>query len=370
MRFGKSVMLGAALVFASACGDSKVDDTEYVEATPDLTGVAMEINSEASAAEGAALIAAGFGVNEGAQTGTAPEFLQNARMSIKALNGALKSAITPIVELTNGAAAEKLEGEVIQYGPMDRGDANWRFQMKKVAERRYTWKLEARAKGSTEDTAFKLIAAGGLTKGEKAHRGRGTIGVNLDNYKAVVPSATGQGKLMASFAHTAGDDKALSYRLKDFTPDSTKHEAVTGVFVGHRLMPSKATRIRIFGKYNLAHTATDLKETVFSTIRFVPGLGGRADLLATGGDIAVDKVVHGVACWDPQEQENFKLVRICTKGTLDCTILAESGTRQACPADWRTDAEPPASNPDSTTQEPGAPTEQPEVPPMDVTPEF
>lgn len=374
MRFGKSVVLGAALVFASACGNnSTVEDTEYVEATPDLSGTALEINGEAAAEEGAALIAEGFGVNQAELEGSAPEFLQGARATVKTLNGTLKMAIAPIVELTNSAPVEQdtQVKEVLVYGPKDVGDANWRFKMKKVAEQRFAWKLEARAKGSTDDAAFKVVAAGGLTKGARAHRGRGTIGINLDNYKAVVPAATGQGKLLASFAHTAGDDKSLAYRLKGFTPNPANFEPLTGAFVGHRLLPSKATRIRIFAHHNLAQSATAEKERVFSTIRFVPGLGGRADVLAVGGDIPADKVYVGAACWDPQEKETFKVLRVCVKGTLNCTKVEEVGTREACPSDWRSDVEAPSENPDNTTPEPGAPTDaQPEAVPADVTPEF
>lgn len=375
MRLGKSVILGAALVFASACGNSTVQDSEYAEATPDLSGTALEINNEAAAADGAALIAEGFGVNQGELNGTGPEFLENARVEVKALNTALKNAITPIVELTNSGAVaqDKKVKEVLVYGPKDVGDANWRFTMKKAATEaaHYAWKLEARAKGSTDDSAFKVVAVGALTKGAMPHRGRGTIGINLDNYKAVVPTATGQGKLLASFAHTANDDKSLAYRLKDFTPDAATHEPVTGAFVGHRLLPSKATRIRVFAKYNLANTETAAKETVFSTIRFVPGLGGRADILAVGGDIPSDKVYQGAACWDPVEKETFKVLRVCVKGTLNCTELYKSGTRDACPSDWRNDVEAPAGSTDDTTPEPGAPTDAtPEPVPGDVTPEF
>lgn len=374
MRFGKSVVLGAALVFASACGNnSTVEDTEYVEATPDLSGTALEINDEAAATEGAALIAEGFGVNAAGLEGSAPEFLQGARATVKTLNGTLKLAIAPIVELTNSAAVEQdaQVKEVLVYGPKDVGDANWRFKMKKLAPNRFAWKLEARAKGGTDDAAFKVVAAGGLTKGVRAHRGRGTLAVNLDNYKAVVPSATGQGKLLASFAHTAGDDKSLAYRLKGFTPNPATFEPLTGAFVGHRLLPSKATRVRLFANYNLAQSATDAKERVFSTVRFVPGLGGRADVRATGGDIPADKVYVGAACWDPREQETYKVLRVCVKGTLDCTKVEEVGTREACPADWRGDVEAPSDNPDNITPEPGAPTDaQPEPVPADVMPEF
>lgn len=374
MRIGKSMMLGAALVLAACGKDAGVDDTAFVEATPDLAGTSLEINSAAAAEDGAALIAEGFGVNEGALNGQGQEFLEGARVQAKAVNAALKEAITPIVELVNAGGAEAEPGDVLVYGPKDRANATFLFTIKKVTEQRYVWKLQARPLGSTEAAAYKIVAAGGLTKGAAAHRGRGTIGINLDNLKSVAPSFTGQGKLMASFAHTAGNDKALSYRLANFTPNPANLEPVTGAFVGHRLQPSGATRVRVFGKYNLRNTATEQKENVFARLRFIPGTGGRADVFASGGDIAADKYFIGSACWDAQELEKFRILRQCTKGQplTSCTVVPGSvvGDRSACPAaDLRGDDAPPAGNPDDVAQEPDAPV-QPEPVPDDVTAEI
>jgi hypothetical protein len=376
MRIGKSMMLGAALVLA-ACGGKDgagVDDTAFVEATPDLAGTALEINSQAAAEDGAALIAEGFGVHQGELNGQGPEFLEGARLQVKALNAALKEAISPIVELVNAGGAEAEPGDVLVYGPKDRTNATYLFTIKKVTEQRYVWKLQARPLGSTDEAAYKVVAAGGLTKGAAAHRGRGTIGINLDNLKAVAPNTTGQGKLMASFAHTAGNDKTLAYRLANFTPNPATHEAVTGAFVGHRRQPSGATRVRVFGKYNLKNSASALKENVYASIRFIPGTGGRADVFASGGDIAAEKFFIGSACWDAQESEKFRILRECTKGQplTSCTVVpgSELGQRTACPAaELRGDDAPPAGNPDDVTQEPDAPV-QPEPVPGDVTSEI
>jgi len=374
MRIGKSMMLGAALVLAACGKDAGVDDTAFVEATPDLAGTSLEINSAAAAEDGAALIAEGFGVNEGALNGQGQEFLEGARVQAKAVNAALKEAITPIVELVNAGGAEAEPGDVLVYGPKDRANATFLFTIKKVTEQRYVWKLQARPLGSTEAAAYKIVAAGGLTKGAAAHRGRGTIGINLDNLKSVAPNFPGQGKLMASFAHTAGNDKALSYRLANFTPNPANLEPMTGAFVGHRLQPSGATRVRVFGKYNLQNTATEQKENVFARLRFIPGTGGRADVFASGGDIAADKYFIGSACWDAQEMEKFRILRQCTKGQplTSCTVVPGSvvGDRSACPAaDLRGDDAPPAGNPDDAAQEPDAPV-QPEPVPGDVTAEI
>jgi hypothetical protein len=374
MRMGKSVMLGAALVLA-ACGGKNdgVDDTEYVEATPDLAGTALEINGEAAAEEGAALIAEGFETREDELNGRGPEFLEQARLQVRALNNTLKEAITPIVELVNRGGAAAQPGDVLVYGPVDRANATFKFTIKKVTRQSFAWKLEARPLGSTDDAAYRIVAAGRLAKGEVAHRGRGTIGVNLDNLKAVAPEFPGQGKLMASFAHSGGD-KTLAYRLVGFTPNTANHEPTTGSFVGHRRMPSGATRIRVHGQYNLRNTETSQKENVFAAIRWIPGIGGRADVTASGGDIAAGTYFIGTACWDRQEMERFRVLRQCTRGqpVTECTVVPGSvvGTRDACPAaDFRGDITPPSGNPDDISQEPDAPAE-PEPVPGDVTPEL
>ncbi len=373
MRLGKSMMLGAVLSFAVGCGGNgagNVDDTEYVESLPDLSGVSLEISGSASE-QGAALTGADFGMYEAALTGSAPEFLEGARMKVQALNAALKEAVTRVVELANGDLKEAEAGDVLTYGPKDGANATFLLKVKKQATGRFAWKLEARPLGSEDDAAYKVVAVGRMVRGTEAHRGRGSIGINLDNLKEVAPATTGQGKLMASFAHPAAGGKALSYRLVDFTPNPENHEAVTGAFVGHKLAGG-ATRIRVFGQYNLAQTATEAKETVFSRVAFKPGVGGRADIVAKGGDIAEGVFYIGSACWNAQEQELFKVLRQCTVGQplTSCELVFTEGQRTACPAEeFRGDVEPPSEEPGNTTQEPGAP-ETPDEVPSDVVADF
>jgi hypothetical protein len=139
-------------------------------------------------------------------------------------------------------------------------------------------------------------------------------------------------------------------------------------------MPSGATRVRVLGKYNLANTATAEKETVVAAIRFIPSVGGRADVFASGGDIAEGKYFIGTACWDAQEAERFRVLRLCSRGRpqTECTVVEGSvmGTRAACPAaDLRGEDAPPSGTPDDLTQEPEAPTEAEPVP-ADVIADF
>jgi hypothetical protein len=379
MRLDKTIMLGAVLSLVVGCngGVEAIDDMEYQESLPDVAGLSLEVN-ESSTHEGR-LVAEGFAEYAAAleqqQTG-APEYLEGARLQVKALNTALKQLVTRVVELSNGDVPESMPGDVLMYGPRDGADATWRLQVKKTGLQRFAWKLEARPLGSTDDAAYVLVGAGRMVRGEAAHRGRGSLGLNLDNYKAVAPGTTGQGRLLASFAHPPAGGKVLAYRLAAFTPNPANHEAVTGAFVGHKLVGG-LTRIRVISSKNLPNVpnATDAKETYVNRVRFKPGVGGRADVVVFGGDVPQGQFYFGVACWDAQESEKFKLLRLCTRqenAAPTCTVVQESGARAACPADaFLRDAEPPMQSPDpnDTAPEEGAP-ESPEAVPSDVTADF
>jgi hypothetical protein len=375
MHLRKSIMLGVAVLALAGCGSRAVEDTEYVAATPDLVGVTLEINAD-STQEGAKLVAESMAEYQAALGGT-PEFLAGARAEVRRVNAALREAVGQVAELVKGDLVQAQPGDVLVYGPRSTQLATFRLQVKKVSATRFAWKLEARPLSSTEEAAWKVVATGGVGRTPEvalAHRGRGTLGVNLDSLKAVAPTYPGQGKLLASFAHTAGDDKVLSYRLLNFTPDTAQYEPLTGAFVGHRLLPSRATFVRVLGKWNFASSPTATKENAFATLRFRPGTGGRADVIASGGDIAADKVWIGSACWDAQEQEVFKIIRQCTKvqsGTpTNCTVVEQEGQRTACPAqDLRGEDTPPPEQPDNSAPGEGAPV-QPEPVPADFAPEF
>ncbi|NOK33524.1 hypothetical protein HMI49_09970 [Corallococcus exercitus] len=371
MRWNKTLAVGAALVLSTACGG--VDDQEAVESLPDFAGTSLELNTDAPAQDGAALVAQDLMQVEASLDGQGAAMLEGARMQVKALNDALRQALVPIADLVKQSANAQA-GDVLVYGPVDRANATFKLAVRKGAGGRYQWKLEARPLNSTDDTAYKLVAAGALKRDGEAHRGRGTLALSLDNLKAVAPSFAGQGKLMMSFAHFGQGSKSLAYRLADFTPNPATHEAVTGAFVGHKLQATGVTRVRVLGPYNLPGTATAAKEKVLSAVRHIPGTGGRADIRAWGGDIAANTYYVGSACWDAQEKELFRVLFQCSdaSGPASCTEVAGSrvGTFQACPAvELRGDVAPPTGTGDDATPEPGNPG-APEDVPSDVTAGF
>jgi len=268
-------------------------------------------------------------------------------------------------------------GQVRVYGPKDQDGATWQLTIKKIAAGRFGWKVEAKPIGS-DDTAYMIVMAGGIQRGLEPHRGRGVVGVNLDNLKTVLGATfNGQGKMLAAFAHlenAAGtqEGKSLAYLLHGFTPDSTVHDPVDAAFVGHKLLPSGATGIRLLAKVNLSATATDAKENVALRVKWIPGVGGAGAVRAWGGDIADGTWYRGFACWDAQELEGFKVVESCTlnatTGLPDCQVVSTAGALANCkPGTARGEVpELEASDLTSTTPEAGAPTTDPLSVPADM----
>ncbi|AFE06983.1 hypothetical protein COCOR_06533 [Corallococcus coralloides DSM 2259] len=367
MRWNKTLAVGSALVLSTACGG--VDDQEAVESLPDFAGTSLEINTAALAQDGAALVAQDLMQVEASLDGQGAAMLEGARLEVKALNDTLRQALVPIADLAK-QSADAQPHDVLVYGPKDRANATFKLSIHKGRGRRYEWKLEARPLNSAEDVAYMLIAAGALNREGEAHRGRGTLAISLDNLKEVAPSYRGRGKLMMSFAHFGQGTKSLAYRLESFTPNRDTHEAVTGAFVGHKLQATGVTRVRVLAPYNLPNTATPEKEWVLSSVRHIPGTGGRADVRAWGGDITANAYYVGASCWDAQEKELYRVLLDCADSGCIEVPGSRVGSSQDCPAvELRGDLMIPEGKGNDLTPEPGNPG-APDTVPDFVTAEF
>jgi hypothetical protein len=346
-----------ALLSLVGCG--RAIDEQYTEATPDFDGLALEITGAAS--EGQALTAGQR--SDGVDDGSAPEYLRHTRNGVAALNAKVKAFLEPIAALAASEKGTAVSANVRMYGPKDHGGATYRLFIQKQTEARFGWRLDAKTVGA-EDATYKPVGAGAITKGELPHRGRGGLGLDFDVLGTIDAAVKARGKLLVGFAHV-GDTKTLVYGLKGFSADPATHQPIDAAFVGHRLMPSRATSVRMATYANLAESpSAATKELVRSRVRWIPGVGGRADLLVTEGDVPVGKIYVGSACWDAVEKEGFAILRLCTKGQLgSCEVV---GTPRGQPSNCKPGLEKealPAENAQDTTAEEGAPSEDVVAPP-------
>lgn len=344
----KTIALGL-LITLSLAGCGKGADQDYAEAAPsDFDALALEV----SGASNEAALTSSEGVLRQGLQGDNIEFLGLARDRVRALNSQLKRVVVPVAELVATDAGKAPVGDVKVYGPHDKDGISYRLTIKRLRVGRFGWVLEAKKAGGGDD--FKAFAAGVLTKGALPHRGTGVLGIDIDTLKGIDGSVTAQGKLLAAFGHV-GNTKTLAYALKNFAADAAQEDTVSGVFVGHRLMPSRATSVRVNAKVNLKDSPTDAKEWVRARVRYIPQVGGRADVLATEGDVPTGKVYFGSACWDAQEQEGFAVLRLCDRGQpLSCHVIATRGDRANCQPGLENESLPPEDAMDGAL-EPGAP---------------
>jgi hypothetical protein len=387
MKLARQSFLVAGLCLAAACGSSNGTD-EYLAAVPTFSGVSAEVSDAPSegtsltATSDAALIAP---ATADVQVSTSPDWLPKIRDAIRSLNQGLKNAFGPIEKLvlTNGPSQTK--GQVYTYGPYTQNGYDYLLSVVRVAGDHFGWKLQVKKTGDA-DTAYVAFAAGTTFKvpSDQVHRGRGTIGIDLDAYKTVVTTFPGQGKLFVAFSHhgfgpaavdagVTDQSKTLIYALKNFSADTTQWQPVDALFYAHKNGLSGVTSVRVAAYADIPEIPNDTpaRELLIGRARYNPGVGGRAEVAVLGGDLG-NQVFFGRECWDKAEALVFKATALCTLGDVpgvgSCTWTV-TGNEAACDVALATgerdhvdptDIDDPNPDPDAPANDvPGIPTAMP-----------
>ncbi len=331
-----STVATLTLALAAGCGGGDGGGSaegEYFEAVPELGAVELSITGDA---ESEALATEGDRVGEAASEaaasvemalGEGAPSLRGARRSVRELNQALRSFLQPIAALARTEPDERT-GNLATWGPVVRGQTEYRFVMRKGLLRRYGWLLEARPEGS--EAGFLRVASGRIRLGSVVRRGWGTVGVDLDALGSVDPTVAARGQVLSSFAHRPSG-AAVSHGLRDFAPagDTTPLDAL---FQGVHLVGGR-NRVRVAVRTNLPETDTEAEELVLARVRHHRGDGGRADLIATGGDVAEGRAWAVSECWSGGLASTYRRVLDCPgdgPGGEGCELVSESGDRSAC----------------------------------------
>jgi hypothetical protein len=414
----------AALAIAGLAGCAATEPLDpFAAATPDVAGLVLETTGDA--ADGLAAPAA-RSMASLAATCQPYEYLCNVQAAVSHLNGFVRMVLKPVEALVAAGGAE-VSPHLKVYGPLDlpAGDGaapvgTFRLTVFHVGGLSsgsgggtgaiepglYRWKLEARGI-RTPDAPFQVIMAGGLKRGEKAHRGRGTIGIDIDAAAAALGSdvVRGSGKLLASFAHVGGH-KSLAYVLEDFRATADSELVPFGVLVGHKNEGGPArVRIASLAEWVAPPPADPAAadpaapdaglELLVSRAAWFPDVGGRAAVVVAGGDVPawservgpVDYFL-GVSCYDKEKNEVYRDLFACVRpsgfpggmsqGGRSCqpvpdAWLPDPGFRTGVPSLCRLPGDdlcddgnpPPDVSPTSPEPEPGAPA-TPDVPPLSM----
>jgi hypothetical protein len=394
MNHLRTLLIGALALALGACGGSANQALdEFAAATPDVAGLTLETSGGSAEAAVSPLEAVGAEQSTAAvSTPCQPyEYLCNIHAAVVGLNTYVRAAVAPIEALAR-TTPTIVSPTVRVYGPVDAPAApatpvaSFRLTVKKGLAWFY-WALEGKPLGSA-DSAYVLVAAGAVrrTAADWAHRGRGYLGIDLDNLFTLNPAGgtpvwPGKGKLLAGFGHLGGA-KSLVYVLKDFTADGVASPQNT-VLVGWKNAAGVA-RVRIASLNEFVAPSgggTDIgNELLLSRAIWLPSLGGRAVVAIGGGDVpsyGYDFFL-GISCFNVSENDVYRALYGCTGGT--CTVVNVPGYPQfntgdpalcALGSDLGLSSTHPPTDPLSALTdpavEPGGPDVTPETPPSSVT---
>jgi len=339
----KKILCISVLTLLAACGGAD----EFAASTPDVRGQSIELTG--SSLEGATFLQESSGVSS-QDLSNPPEYLAKTRTAIKGLNDLVKKFVGPVVDAV-ALGGKDLSGKADTkvFGPKDEANLTWKLTVKRISGRRFGWILEGKPLGQF-DSAYKTVAAGALQRiGNADHRGAGRTSIDLDAYASIDPTSHAQGKLFNAFKHFGddGDAKVVVYVLKSFTADSTAAAPADGVIYGHKAASGEAVVRFAAVSESLAPlsqgTADAGPELMLARLRWIPAVGGRADIyfpsttgvlgVNSNGDVPSGKYIAAKSCWDKTEQEGFKAVALCTAGQpvdANCQISIEGVESAAC----------------------------------------
>ncbi len=362
------VALGAAAL--PACGANKASQSdEFLLGAPEESALQLAVTDDASseaiatnedAIDAAEEVAQSMSETTAVLTGPVAPELVRCREAVRDLNQALRNFMQPIVALVRDTAPTASTASTRVWGPVTRGATDFRFVMQRGAARHFGWLLEARPSDTTEK--FVTVAAGGITVGYAVRRGVGSVGIDLDALGTLDPTIAGRGSLLASFAH-GPNGSALAYRLRDFTPDPSWKTPVTAVVQAVHLKVG-VNRLRLAYYGNVLGTATDQFEFVLARVRHLRDIGGRADSIVTGGDVAGGHAWVVSECWDAGLKSAYRVVHDCPEGGIggdQCTEVSTVGNAAACAHDVA-DADLPPADPTAAMSDPESPEGDPTPP--------
>lgn len=362
----------AALLLAltGCAGDDLPSADDFDDAAPEMQALQLELTGDGPS-EGLAVeqtSAALTSIAQGLEQGTAP-YLEGTRSGLRQINQALRHALEPVSALLADQASKTLRGQRRWWGPVTRGATDYAFVMERGAllRNRFGWAVAAKPQGAPAGQ-YRAIAAGSIFVGAERRRGRGVVGLDLDQAGAQDPTIKARGKLLVGFAHGA-QGTALAYRFKDFTPDGAEGgpTSFSAIVRGLHLRPASSAELPARNFARLAYygnvkdsAASATRELVLARARHFRGIGGRVDAIATGGDIGADKAYVIAECWSDGLQQQFLRVRQCARANpssdAGCSVLRNEGDESACPLGLRRVELPPA-DPLADSTEADLPTE-------------
>ena len=363
IRFSNLTALTAlcSTLLLGACGSNTTGGSDdYSDGVPELGAVQMSItsdpNSEALATDADAVDPTAMATDEFAATldaaGTGTQDLNGAREAVRDLNQAMRASLLSIVALVRNTQPTRELGDLRVWGPVTRGETEFRFIMRHPEAHVFKWRLDARLTGV--DASYTRVAAGEIAVGIAARRGVGILGFDLTALGSVDPTVTASGVILGGFAHGKAGT-TLAFGLKNFTRDAS--EPGIDALLQEVHLKNHVNRVRLAYRGNVEGTATDAEELVLARVRNSADVGGRSDMIVASGDVPDGHAWVVSQCWNASLEQTYRIVRDCSKDDIDgasCTVVSTFGDVAACEASLRLPELPPI-DPNQTMTDPQDP---------------
>jgi hypothetical protein len=307
----------------AATGCRKLDDgDEYRGGVPTREAVALHV---AGAPEDGAATTA----TTGALLGMKADTYSATRLVTGVVNGGTWAVLTLVRTIVAfpPTTVDKLAQTAV-WGPhTDPLSPNtWRLTVHRVADHKFDWLLEARAKTDGDD-AFKSIISGTHTAeldaaGDHVEGfGAGTFLIDWDAAATLPEHDDNVGKAKFTYAHALADH--IVHVDVDFTgiQDKGTLEIFSSVY-RYVAKPGMGGELRYAEDKNNVAT-TPAKEHFTFHSRWLEDGTGRSDLADSGGDL-MTTTAHASECWD----SNFKSVYMYKD--YDPNPVSNWGAESAC----------------------------------------
>ncbi|RKH40702.1 hypothetical protein D7Y23_34285 [Corallococcus sp. AB050B] len=291
-------LLCASLLLAAGCNDADSGDAKFRDGLPSKE----QVQVKAPQAKGQGLTAAGpsamFG--QGQKSG----YYQVTVDATVSVNTGTAWVLGLIERITKYPPTTLEENKAV-WGPATEAlsPITWRLTVTKSGEASFSWVLEGKGK-TEEDSAFRAVLSGTQQ-----------VAVNADGERQ---RGFGSGELFIDWdaAHTLpdADDHVGTVEIRYARPSATADATVDADF--HQVRDDKDPTKRVDGKYHYKTTPSAGGEFEFATLqdindndpeaaklenvsiksRWTATGAGRADVKATGGDLAAELKVN--ECWD------------------------------------------------------------------------
>ncbi len=305
----KTWTLPLATLFLVAC---QPPADEYRNALPDRETIEVDVPAQDSTASG-------LGSKTSALVGEPADLYTNTYYTARDIN-VLGKFVVDLVETIASYPATTLDETSATWGPFseEREPNEFKLTIRKDADvaTRYEWAIEGRHKSEKE---FITLARGAFEPDEDPDFGRGWFVLDFEAIRSLDPSENEAGRVAYAFEKNA---EGVSVRVHFAATTDAGERLEAGYAYGE---DKSGAGFILFSTPIDVHEGPALEDVIIRT-RWTPSGAGRADVIASGGDIG-DDVFEGSQCWGDDFVSSYE------QFSVNREVIANDGEAKTCVLD-------------------------------------